>query len=141
MASGEIPPPSTSADGDEEDGTSFKDAYAPLVLYEGKGEYRGTYNLILSDEHMVSCGRDKVFEENGRYGNGYGWGDIALCAVRKSAEPEIEGKIEMDPEGGSFFARSSNIDAIRALASLLHKACHEPEYLAELVKNAPFEFD
>ena len=117
----------------------FRDdtSYAPLDLYEYE-HAPGKYCLMLSDNQMVDL--MSVFDEHGRYGNGYGWADVALQAMRVYA-PEIEEKVELDPEAGTFAASSTDLAALKKLATLLHQAFHDHAKLGELVEEAPFEFD
>ncbi len=115
-----------------------REKYKPLVLFQHDGEPE-RYSLILSDSHMVT-GTDVVFEENGRYGNGYGWADVALAAIR-SHSPELESRFGIDPEAGMFAAYGTDLEALEALAVLLHKGYHDHEVLAEWVRSAPYEYD
>jgi hypothetical protein len=108
--------------------------YAPLILFEYDHE-PGTYCLMLSDGE---CG--DVFEANGRDSTGYGWADVALQVIRTRA-PELEARLEMDPEAGTFVAFGSDLEALQQLGTLLHEAAHDPAILGPLVKNAPFEYD
>lgn len=115
-----------------------RSAYAPFVLFEYDHK-PGNFCLMLSDQHMVD-GPDAVFEQNGRYGNGYGWADVALAAMRTQS-PALESRLGMDPEAGMFVAYGSDLEALQALAVLLHAALQDPQKLAELVKAAPYEYD
>ena len=113
--------------------------HAPFVLFEY--DHRpGTFCLMLSDTHMVVGGVDAVFEQSGRYGNGYGWADVALGVIRTRA-PELERRLDMDPEAGTFVAYGKDLEALKHLASLLHAAYHDHQRLAALVRTAPYEYD
>ena len=111
--------------------------YAPLVLFEYDHE-PGNYCLMLSDNHMIAC--EEIFTAGGREPNGYGWADVALQAIRTQA-PEIESKMGMDPEAGTFVAYGSDLAALQRLGALLHAAFHDPAILGPLVKDAPWEYD
>lgn len=118
----------------------FEDSktFAPFVLMEYDHE-PGTYTLLLTDDHMV-MGADRVFEAHDRLGNGYAWSDVALQAMRTS-QPELEAKVEMDPEAGMFAAYGPDLEALKALAGLLHTAFHDHAVLGPLVAAAPYEYD
>ena len=114
-----------------------REAYAPLVLFE-YDDNPGNYCLMLSDHKMVDVMH--VFEENGRYGNGYGWADVALCAIRENA-PDLEDRMGMDPEAGTFVAYGEDLEALQKLGELLRDAFDDHAKLAHLVANAPWEYD
>jgi hypothetical protein len=111
--------------------------YAPLVLFEYDHK-PGHYCLMLTDNHMVDV--MDVFEENGRYGNGYGWTDVAVAAIRQEA-PAIEGKVDFDPEAGMFVAFGEDLDALQQLGRILSGAFADKEQLGPLVASAPYEWD
>jgi hypothetical protein len=113
-------------------------AYAPFVLFEYDHK-PGNYALMLSDSHMVT-GADAVFEANGRYGNGYGWADVAVGVMRDQA-PELKAAMGIDPEAGMFVAFGSDLPALQKLAGLLHATFHDHELLAAAVRAAPYEYD
>lgn len=114
-----------------------RETYAPLILFE-YDDNPGNYCLLLSDNHMVDV--MDVFEENGRYGNGYGWADVALCAMRENA-PELEERMGIDPEAGMFVAYGEDLEALQKLGELLRDAFHDKAKLAHLAANAPWEYD
>ncbi len=111
--------------------------YAPFVLFEYDHK-PGTYCLMLSDNHMIE--QAEIFESNGREPNGYGWADVALQAIRSEA-PELEKKVEMDPEAGNFVAFGDELEDLQHLAEVLHAAYHDDDELATLVQEAPYEYD
>lgn len=111
--------------------------YAPFHLFEYEHE-PGSYCLILSDTDMLDV--MDVFEEHGRYGNGYGWADVALQAMREG-DAELEARVELDPEAGTFVAFGKDLDALERLRTLLHGAFHDHASLGKLVAAAPFEWD
>lgn len=112
--------------------------WAPLVLFEYDHK-PGNYCLMLSDRHMVGAA-EAVFTANGREGNGYGWSDVALQAIRTQA-PELEQRVSMDPEAGTFVAYGADLPALQELAKLLHQAFHDAAVLGPLVAGAPYEYD
>jgi len=114
-----------------------RESYRPLVLFEYDHE-PGSYCLMLSDGDMLEV--MDVFEAGGRYGNGYAWSDVALQAMRAGA-PDLERRVSMDPEAGTFVASGRDLEALRALGALLHAAFHDRERLRALVTAAPFEWD
>lgn len=114
-------------------------AYAPLVLFEYDHE-PGHYCLMLSDNHMVSDEQIRVFEDNGRDPGGYSWADVALGVVR-TRRPELEERLDFDPEAGMFVAYGEDLEALRALAVMVHELYHDLAKLARAVADAPFEYD
>jgi hypothetical protein len=115
-----------------------RSTYAPFILIEHRHD-PGNYSLILSDTEMVN-GADAVFKANGRYGNGYGWSDVALAAMRAEAAA-LEARLAMDPEAGMFSAYGADLEALKALAALLHRGFHDHGVLASWVRAAPYEYD
>ena len=111
--------------------------YKPFQLFEYDHQ-PGEYCLMLSDRFMVE--KMDLFEANGRYGNGYGWADVALHAMR-SEDPDIESRLDMDPEAGTFVAFGNDYSALQKLAELLHGAYHDHGKLSDWVSKAPYEWD
>jgi len=114
-----------------------RETYAPLQLFEYDHK-PGEYCLMLSDDRMLAV--MDVFEANERYGNGYAWADVALQAMRTRA-PELEKRLDMDPEAGMFVAFGTDLEALKKLGELLRDAFHDRDTLAELVAKAPYEWD
>jgi hypothetical protein len=108
-----------------------KNPYDPLVLFEYDHK-PGNYCLMLTDA-MVDV--MEVFEEAGRYGNGYNWEAVARQAMRTYAQ-EYDGLFDYDPEAGMFVAYGDNRVALEKLGGLLAKAFHDRELLSELLKDA-----
>lgn len=115
-----------------EDTTTF----APFRLDELEARPGRVY-VSLSDVDMAA--HEALFEAHDRVPNGYAWSDVALAAMRAEA-PELEARVDMDPEAGTFSASGSEAD-MRALAALLHRGFHAPKELAVWVEAAPWEFD
>ncbi len=113
--------------------------YAPLQLFEYDHK-PGHYCLMLTDNHMVSTELMTVFEENGREPGGYGWADVAL-GVMRTKQPDLEERLGLDPEAGMMVAYGEDLEALQALAALLHELYHNHELLGECVANAPYEYD
>jgi len=80
--------------------TESRDRYAPFVLFEHDHD-PGKYCLMLTDGNMLS--HAEAFQRNDREPNGYAWADVALGVIRAHA-PSLEGRLEMDPEAGTFVA-------------------------------------
>ena len=115
-----------------------RETYSPLFIFEHENKL-GNYSLLLTDQHMVGA-IGELFETAGRQSSGYTWADVALQAMRSSS-PELEERLSMDPEAGMFCAYGEDLEAIKALGALLHTAYHDRSALAELVRNAPYEYD
>lgn len=96
------------------------------------------FSLMLTDEHMAKA--SEAFDGAGRYSNGYGWADVALGVMRTLA-PDLERKVSMDPEAGTFVASSEDREALVRLGQLLSDAYHDRAKLTQLVAAAPFEWD
>ena len=111
--------------------------FLPFQLFEYDHQ-PGEYCLQLSDTHMLE--KEELFSDNGRYGNGYGWSDVAVYAMR-SQDPSLESKINLNPEAGTFVAFGKNLSALQKLAQLLFEAYNNPQTLAEWVSKAPYEWD
>ena len=111
--------------------------YAPLVLIE-YDDTPGRFCLMMSDVAMVRV--NHVFEAHGRYGNGYGWADVALQAMR-TRDPGLEARVELDAEAGGLYVQSTDLDALTALGQILRDAFHDPAVLGPLVAAAPYEWN
>lgn len=111
--------------------------YAPLKLFEYEHK-PGTYALILSDADMDPV--FDVFETNGRDARGYGFADLALQVIR-TREPELEAKVDFDPEAGTFVAHGSDLESLKQLGALLHEVFHDSAKLGPLIAAAPYEYD
>lgn len=105
---------------------------APLKLFEYDHK-PGHFCLMLSDQYMVDV--MDVFEEAGRYGNGYNWEAVARQALREYAI-EYVGEVDYDPEAGMFVAFGESREALQALGELLAKALKDREFLEELLRDA-----
>lgn len=114
-----------------------KTTYAPFVLLEYDHK-PGTYCLMLSDDHMAEV--MEVFDQNGRYGNGYGWADVTIGMIRNEA-PDLEKRIDFDPEAGTFVACGEDLEALQQLGEMLSEAFANRIRLAKLVTHAPWEWD
>lgn len=114
-----------------------REQYAPLVIIE-YDDSPGTFCLMLTDDHMIQV--NDTFEANGRYGNGYGWADVTLQAIASSA-PDLSEQVNIDAEAGGLYIQSTDLDALKQLATILHQAFHDKTILGPLVANAPYEFD
>jgi hypothetical protein len=102
----------------------------PFDLAEDEDD-AGHYSLIMGDVDMLDV--MDVFEENGYYGNGYGWEGVARSAVANHA-PEIADLVDYDPEAGMFVAFGTDLPALERLAVLLHRAFHDRTFLGELLR-------
>lgn len=104
----------------------------PLRLFEY--DHRpGHYCLTLTDDQMVKL--MDVFDEAGRYGNGYNWEAVARQALRAYA-PEFVGLVDYDPEAGMFVAFGEDRDALQKLGELLAQTFRDREFLEELLRDA-----
>ena len=119
---------------------SERDKYAPLVLFEGDGDRRGNYTLMLTDQFMVESAQMAAFEAGGREGCGYSWADVALHGIRTKM-PKVEERVGMDPEAGMFVAYGEDLVALQQLGAMLRDVFHDPKTLQSWVKAAPFEYD
>jgi hypothetical protein len=119
---------------------SERDKYAPLVLFEGGGDRRGHYTLMLTDQFMVESAQMAAFEAGGREGCGYSWADVALHGIRTKM-PKVEERVGMDPEAGMFVAYGEDLVALQQLGAMLRDVFHDPKTLQSWVKAAPFEYD
>ncbi|MGE0788492.1 MAG: Imm51 family immunity protein [Sandaracinaceae bacterium] len=107
---------------------------APLLL----SEIEGRFVLTLTDDHMIAV--NDVFEAHGRYGNGYGWADVAVGLMRADA-PELETQMELDPEAGMFVAYGTDREALARLGGMLAIVFHDRDALGVAVVAAPYEWD
>lgn len=105
---------------------------SPLKLFEYDHK-PGHYCLMLTDDAMTDV--MDVFDEYGRYGNGYNWEAVARQALRAYA-PEHVGLLDYDPEAGMFVAFGEDRDALQALGELLARALRDREFLEELLRDA-----
>ncbi len=110
---------------------------APFVLFEYDHK-PGHHCLMLSDGNMGPA--DEAFEAAGRDNGGYGWADLALHVMRTQA-PELEKRLDLDPEAGTFVAYGEDLPALEELGKRLHAAFHDTETLPTLISGAPYEYD
>ncbi|MEV2278751.1 immunity 51 family protein [Nocardiopsis sp. NPDC049922] len=104
-------------------------SFAPLSFFEY--DHRpGSYCLMLTDADMLGV-RD-VLEEHGYDAGGYAWEGVARSAVRLRA-PELEGRVNYDPEAGMFVAYGTDAEALRRLGELLREAFHDRAVLGEFI--------
>lgn len=111
--------------------------WAPFILFEYDHQ-PGTYCLMLSDAQMGPV--EAVFANNGRDIGGYGFSDLAL-GVMRADKPELEARLGMDPEAGTFCAYGKDLEALQDLATRLHGLFHDHARLGPAVKAAPYEYD
>lgn len=110
--------------------------WAPFILYPYDDGVR--YGLMLSDSKMGPT--METFEAAGRHPGGYGWADVAEHLVATRA-PKLAGRFDLDPEAGTFVAFGDDLEALEALAGLLHGVFHDRAALAVAVEDAPWEWD
>ncbi|MEU4676441.1 Imm51 family immunity protein [Micromonospora sp. NPDC023737] len=86
---------------------------------------------------------DDLISELGHEPNGYFWEGIVELLVRTEA-PTLEGRFSSDPEGGAFYATSTDRNALDDLAVLLRAVAadgHRLRRLMEFAEASGFEFD
>ncbi|WP_275412576.1 immunity 51 family protein [Micromonospora gifhornensis] len=93
----------------------------------------GTYCLMLTDGQMEEVA--ERFEEAGAEGNGHGWEALAESVVQRRA-PDLVDDLSFTSESGPFAVNSTNLDALRRLASILHPAYHDEALLRALLRDA-----
>lgn len=111
-------------------------SWAPFLLYEY--EDGGRFGLLLFDSRMGPT--EAAFTAAGRDIGGYAWTDVALHVVRSEA-PALNGRFGLDPEAGMFCAYGDDLEALQALAGLLHRLFHDPAALEAAARAAPWEYD
>lgn len=105
----------------------------PLRLIESKPGY---FSLLLYDGTMTEV--MDVFEEQGRYGNGYGWETVARAALLLDALDGIGDRFDgFDSEAGMFCAIGDDEEALRELGLVLAAAFHDRAKLADLITTLP----
>jgi hypothetical protein len=100
----------------------------------------GQYSLCLE---AGTTDVDHVIQELGHEPNGPFWEGIVELLVTTEA-PTLRGRFEPDPEGGAFYAYSSDRSALDDLAVRLETIASDERRLRELVRFAEttgFEFD
>ncbi|GAB3934048.1 hypothetical protein GCM10027614_06340 [Micromonospora vulcania] len=100
----------------------------------------GEYSLSLE---AGTTDVDDLISELGHEPNGYFWEGIAELLVTTEA-PTLEGRFSSDPEGGAFYATSTDRDALDGLAGLLRAVAADGQRLRRLLEFAEatgFEFD
>ncbi|MEW2477801.1 immunity 51 family protein [Micromonospora gifhornensis] len=105
--------------------------FAPFVLLEYP-HAPGTYCLILTDEQMEEVA--ERFEEAEAEGNGHDWEALAEAVVQ-TREPGLADDLSFTSESGTFAVNSTNLDALRRLASILHSAYHDEALLSALLRG------
>ncbi|WP_166388123.1 Imm51 family immunity protein [Catellatospora methionotrophica] len=109
----------------------------PLTLMETDP---GEFSLLLDTGGLAV---DDLIQELGHEPNGYFWEGIAELIVANEA-PELDGRVDYDPEAGMFCARSQDRAALEDLGARMSVAATDPGRLRELVALAVatgFEFD
>lgn len=73
--------------------------------------------------------------EEGFLGNGYDWASLAQVFLQERL-PQLQERIEFDPEAGMFSAYSSDTDALRTFILDFQAACQDQALIADLFSRA-----
>ncbi len=109
----------------------------PLKLIETDP---GTFSLLLTAGETEV---DDLIEDLGHEPNGYFWEGVAELLVRTEA-PALDGRFDLDPEGGMFCAYGTDRAALEELATLMSAVTNSGKRLREIValaESTGFEFD
>ncbi len=109
----------------------------PLKLVETKP---GWFSLLLDAGDTAV---DGLVEELGHEPNGFFWEGVAQFLIGEEA-PELDGRVELDPEAGMFCAYGNDRAALERLGTLMAAVANDEEGMRNLLEAAEengFEFD
>lgn len=100
-------------------------------------EHNNLYSVCLTVGEYLQ----EVFdtrEDEGFEGNGYDWGSLAQVFLNEKC-PELQEKIDFDPEGSMFVAYSENKEALIDFISKFKEACENREEILDLFSRAELD--
>lgn len=77
-------------------------------------------------------------EEEGFIGNGYDWGSLAQVFLDEKC-PDLQEKINFDPEADMFCAYSKEEDALADFILRFKKACEDKPFILDLFSRAELD--
>lgn len=113
---------------------TFKNGIAPFYWVEQS--YGASVCLDVGDEYL-----QEVFDtryEEGFIGNGYDWSSLAQAFLNEKC-PELQEKIDFDPEADMFCAYSKDKDALADFISGFQKACEDRALILDLFGKAELD--
>jgi hypothetical protein len=103
-------------------------AFAPCRLVPHED---GSYSLCFDAFEATQA----IFEEMGWDGGGYSWHGVVDALVQLKA-PDLQEKLDYDPEASMFVALSEDQEALAQVAGLIREAIDDPTILREAIENA-----
>ena len=108
-------------------GAGSAPAYAPFTLHETSP---GQFSLLLTTFDPAAA----VFEAAGSDGLGYAWDAIARYVIGVVA-PQLDGKLDLDPEGSMFCAYGTDRAALEMLGTKLATLFNDRNALAAVIEE------
>ena len=100
-------------------------------------EHDNSYSVCLTvGEYLQEVFDTRV--EEGFEGNGYDWASLAQVFLDEKC-PELQEKVDFDPEGSMFVAYSENKEALIDFLSKFKEACENREEILDLFSRAELD--
>ena len=92
----------------------------------------GGFGLFFSCDAFEGIGAMAIFEDEGAYGNGYGWESVVAPAFER-AHPALAAKVHYDCEADTFCARTDTDSDLDALATVVRAVTASREALVKAI--------